>query len=189
MKRIICSIAFILLLAGCNTADVTDVEKPKQTQESTISTPSDTLNNSNEDSANLEKTVEETIVEENNEASSSIDTSIFDLAKEVKVTDARDLTQHITLQIILNDGVKQGNGVQGVLTQTYDFLQQEDIAGAETITIFVNSGQLKIFQATIDKSEFKTNDDISMIQLVLDAAEIEKMTDEVKAYGEVLELW
>lgn len=190
MKKIIYSATIILLLMGCNDnspqKNTETIVEDNETSQATVSptTEVNTTNKVEEPEVKPEESKTEEIEDE-----IKIDTSIFDLAKEVNVTDARDLTQHITLQIILKDAVKQGNGVQAVLTQTYDFLQQEDIAGANTITIFVNSGQLKIFQITIDTSKFKTNDEISMVKLVLDAAEIEKMTDEVKSYGEALELW
>lgn len=190
MKKIIYSATIVLLLMGCNDNNSqrkteTIIEKNNETSQSTNITiaAEDTTDKVEEPEVKPEESVTEEVKDD------SIDTSIFDLAKEVNVTDARDITQHITLQIILKDAVKQGNGVQGVLTQAYDFLQQEDIAGANTITIFVNLGQLKIFQITIDKSKFKTDDEISMVKLVLDAAEIEKMTEEVKSYGEALDLW
>ncbi|MER2060198.1 MAG: hypothetical protein ABTA16_15365 [Niallia sp.] len=190
MKEIIYSATIVLLLVGCNDnsppKNMETIIENNETSQSTNSTiaADDTTDKVEEPEDKLEETETKEVKDD-----SKIDTSIFDLAKEINVTDARDITQHISLQIILKDAVKQGNGVQGVLTQAYDFLQQEDIAGANTITIFVNSGQLKIFQITIDTSKFKTDDEISMIKLVLDASEIEKMTDEVKSYGEALELW
>lgn len=190
MKKIIYSATLVLLLMGCS--DDNTKKKPESATENTETTQSVespiTEVNATENTDESEDKPKETEIEEVADEP-EIDTSVFDLAKEVKVTDSRDLTQHITLQVILKDGVEQGNGVQRVLTQTYDFLEQEDITGAKTITIFVNSGDLKIFQITIDTSKFKTNDEISMAKLVLEAAQIEKMTDEVKSYGEVLGLW
>lgn len=69
------------------------------------------------------------------EETTGIDTTLFEYAKSVEVTNARDITKHITLKINLNDGAEVGLGTLYVLNQTYDSLEQDDIVGIETITI------------------------------------------------------
>lgn len=135
-----------------------------------------------------EKTKEETSKEEN-VIESSIDSSVFQYATDVEVTDALNINQHVTVKLIINKDSKPGMQVQNIITQTFDFLQQDDIKEAKTITIFVVQNDIKIAQYTVDKEKFIPNESESMVDLVLQASVIEQMNEEVKQHGESLELW
>jgi hypothetical protein len=118
-----------------------------------------------------------------------IETKVFVYAKSVEVTDARNITNHINLVINMSEELTPGLASNHVLNQTYDFLQQEDIKGANTVTIGVMQGKFRVFQFTVDLQKFKTDDKIAMSHLVLKASKIDKMTDEVKQYGKTMQLW
>jgi hypothetical protein len=72
--------------------------------------------------------------------------------------------------------------VQHVLTQTYDFLQQPDVEGADTFTIAVMQGDERIYQIKTDKTKFVTDDNIPMSKLVLDASVVEKTSPEIDQF-------
>lgn len=76
-----------------------------------------------------------------------------------------------------------------VILQTYDFLQQDRVKDAKTVTIGVMSGDMRITQITVDMSKFKVDEEKPMIEVVMEASKIDKMNDEVKKFGESLELW
>lgn len=118
---------------------------------------------------------------------SNIDVSAFGFAENVEVTDARDITQHINLVVNLKSDVKPGAATQHVLIQTYEFLQQKDIKGANTITIGVMVGDIRVSQFTINVKKFKAGE--QLIPSVLSAGQIDKMSTEVKEYGELMDLW
>lgn len=177
-KYLLASITLTFFLGACSSDENIKEEENEKVSTDQQTTPI-------EQEPNEDPVVEQPVEPE----TPTINTSIFDLAKEVNVTDARDLTKHITVQIVLRDEVKATNGVNAVLQQTYDFLQQEDIKGAETVTIFVNSGNLKVFQFTVDTAKFVTNDEVSMAKLVLNASEVEKTTPEIEEFGRTFEFW
>lgn len=141
-----------------------------------------------ETTAPVEAVAEEKPVETSVEEP-SIDTSVFQYAKDVEITDAIDITQHVTAKITISEDVPQGGAVQHILNQSYDFIQQEDLNGAKTITIFVIQNNKKIFQYTVQKDKFVPNDSIPMTQLVLEASKIETMSEDVKEFGEATEFW
>jgi len=122
-------------------------------------------------------------------AESTIDTSVFEYATNIEVTDAIDINKHVTVKLTISQDSEPGMQVQNIITQTFDFLQQEDIKEAKTITIFVVQGDIKVTQYTVNKEKFMPNETDSMVDLVLQASEIEQMSDEVKQHGEALELW
>lgn len=119
--------------------------------------------------------------------SEEIDTSVFVYAKDVKVTNAIEITEHIDVVIYMSDEVKKGLAVHHVISQTYHFLQQDKVKEAKTVTIGVMSGELRIAQITVDMNKFKAGEYI--INSVMDASKIDKIDDEVRDYGEVMELW
>lgn len=135
----------------------------------------------------VEDTEQEEVIEE--VAISKIDTSIFEYATDVEVTDAIDTNQHITVKLTISEDSKPGMQVQNIIGQTFDFLQQEDIKDANTITILVLQNDIKVAQYTVQKDKFVPNESDPMIDLVLQASEIEQMSEEVKQHGEALELW
>lgn len=134
---------------------------------------------------------EEQVKEENKETveEAKIDTSVFKYAKSIEVTDARDINNHITLQIDLNDDAQAGMGTQHVLTQMYDFLQQEDIKGADTVSYYVRIKEKKVAQFTTTVADFKADPETSMVELVLNASEVEMLNPEVEAFGKTMRLW
>lgn len=125
--------------------------------------------------------------EEPRKEKSKINTSVFAYAKSVNVTDARDITKHIDLIVNMSEEPTQGLVTQHVFTQSYDFLQQEDIKGAETVTIGVMHGKIRVAQITVDIKKFVAGD--HFVKSVLEASKIDKMNDEVKKYGKTMELW
>ncbi|UYL94150.1 hypothetical protein PK52_gp20 [Geobacillus phage vB_GthS_PK5.2] len=116
-----------------------------------------------------------------------IDTSVFEYAKKVEVTDARDITKHINLVVHMSEELTPGLATRHVFYQTYDFLQQNDIKGADTVTVGVMQGDIRVAQITVDVKKFQPDDQI--IQSVLKAATIDKMRPEVKEFGKVMNLW
>lgn len=118
---------------------------------------------------------------------STIDTAVFQYAKNVKVTDARDITQHIDLVVEMDEGQGAGLATQHVITQTYDFLQQKDIEGAKTVTVGIMQGDLRISQFTVDTSKFVAGE--NFITSVVEASKMDKMNSVVKEYGKSANLW
>lgn len=118
-----------------------------------------------------------------------IDTSVFKYAKKVEVTNAIDLTQHVTIFVYMDKKLSPGLATQHVLNQTYDLLQQKDVSKAKTITIAVKQGDLKISQFTVNKQKFVTDNNKPMVKLVLNASKIDFMNDDVKQYGQSTGLW
>ena len=118
-----------------------------------------------------------------------IDTSVFKYAKSVEVTDARDTNKHITLQIDLNDDAQAGVGTQHVLNQMYDFLQQDDIQGADTVTYFVRVKEEKVAQFKTTVANFTPDPEKPMASVVLEASEVEQLNSEVEAFGKTMGLW
>lgn len=125
--------------------------------------------------------------EEPKKEEQKIDTSVFVYAKSVDVTDARDITQHIDIVIHMGKEPTPGLATQHVFTQAYDFLQQEDIKGAKTVTIGVMQGDFRIAQITVNLEKFKAGE--HLVDSVLQASKIDKMNDDVKEYGEIMDLW
>jgi hypothetical protein len=144
-----------------------------------------------------EKTLTETSKNETSEVKeekmeidkSQIDTNVFEYATVVDLTDAIDTNQHVTAKIQIIGDVNPGMAVQDVISQTFDFIQQDDMKGAKTITILVSQNDKKISQYTVQKDKYTPNDDDPMADLVLKASEIEFMSPEVKAYGEAMGSW
>lgn len=133
---------------------------------------------------------EEVNDEENSkDEENKIDTSVFQYAEKVEVTDAIEINEHVTIFVFMNEEVKPGLATQHVLNQSYDFLKQSDITGAKTVSIAIKQGDMKIAQFTVNKDDFTPNDSESMVSVVLSAGEMEFMIDEVKEYGKVMNLW
>ena len=123
------------------------------------------------------------------EVEPSIDTSVFEYATNTEVTDAIDINQHVTVRVFVSEEAEAGMSVLNVVKQSYDFIQQEDVKDAKTITIFVTQNDQKIVQYTVQKDKFVPNESVPMSEVVLKASEIEFMTDEVKEFGKTMETW
>ncbi|QGG51630.1 hypothetical protein [Lysinibacillus pakistanensis] len=124
-----------------------------------------------------------------NKSKTAIDTSVFEYANSVQITDAIDLNNHVTLIINMKEATKPGLAMQHVVNQTYDFIQQVDVKGAKTIGINIKQGANKIAQFTVFKDKFVPNDDEPMSDAVIAASDIEFMTDEVKVFGKTTDSW
>ncbi|MEY9975707.1 hypothetical protein [Lysinibacillus sp. RC79] len=145
-----------------------------------------------DEKAKLAKEQEEVDKEEPTTAEKSkriIDTSVFEYAQAVDVTDAIDLNNHVTLIISMSEAITPGLATQHVVNQMYDFVQQVDVKGAKTIGINVKQGANKIAQFTVYTDKFVPNDDEPMSDAVIAASEIEFMTDEVKNFGKTIGSW
>ncbi|QGG51533.1 hypothetical protein [Lysinibacillus pakistanensis] len=118
-----------------------------------------------------------------------IDTSVFEYAQAVDVTDAIDLNNHVTLIISMSEAINPGLATQHIVNQMYDFVQQVDVKGAKTIGINVKQGTKKIAQFTVYTDKFAPNDNEPMSDAVIAASEIEFMTDEVKIFGKTIASW
>jgi hypothetical protein len=170
------------LLVGCSDSEST---KEKEEKVKVENTETEEVVDADETTTEVvEEEFEEEVVEE-----TTIDTSVFAYAKDVEITDARDITKHITLVVHMSEDTKSGMAAQHVLSQAYDFLQQKDIEGAETITIGVMQADTRILQLTTDVKEFVPIDSESMAKCVLKASTIDKMNPEVEEYGKVMGLW
>lgn len=165
-----------------NETVVTNVES-QDDQSETISKEQEEGVGSDEESTDEE--VLTTI--DNEEDESLINTSVFVYATKVDVTDSRDITEHIDLVVHMKDSVKPGLATQHVFSQAYDFLQQDDIKGAKTVTIGIMTGDQRVAQITVDAAKFKAEE--HLIKSVLSASTIDKMYPEVEEYGQVMELW
>jgi hypothetical protein len=171
------------LLVGCSDSETT---KEKEEDVKVESAETEEVVDASETTTEVvEEEVEEEVVEEE----ATIDTSVFAYAKDVEITDARDITKHITLVVHMSEATKTGMAAQHVLSQAYDFLQQTDIEGAETITFGVMQADTRILQLTTNVKEFVPIDSESMAKCVLKASTIDKMNPEVEEYGKVMELW
>jgi hypothetical protein len=164
------------LLVGCSDSETTK-EKEEVKVEST------------EVEEEVTETTTEVVEEEVVEEEVNIDTSVFVYAEDVEITDARDTNKHLTLVVHMSEETKTGMAAQHVLTQAYDFLQQKDIEGADTITIGVMQADTRILQLTINVKEFVPIDTESMAKCVLRASTIEKLVPEVDDYGKTMGLW
>lgn len=190
-----------LLLVGCSNQSKEDVTKENEQvgssalKEVNAATESDKQSNltveNNENKSNNEDNVDanENVDVEDDNTATSIDTSIYKDSKSIEVVDGRELNQHLTLKIDLQDGANPGMGTLDVLTNTFDFLEQADIAGANTITILVRVKDVKVSQFKVYTEKFKPNDEDPMADLVLAASDIEYLLPEVKSFGEVMGLW
>jgi hypothetical protein len=171
------------LLVGCSNSEST---KEKEEGVKLESTETEEVVDISETTTDVvEEVVEEEVVEEK----PTIDTSVFAYAESVDVTDARDITKHINLVVNMSTDPKPGLAVQHVVSQAYRFLQQEDITGADTVTIGIMQDGIRIAQITTEVSKFVPIPDKSMIKCVLEASTIDKMNPEVEEYGKVMELW
>jgi hypothetical protein len=183
MRLWVISLLCLGLLVGCSNSEST---KEKEEGVKLESTETEEVVDASETTTDVvEEVVEEEVVEEK----PTIDTSVFAYAESVDVTDARDITKHINLVVNMSTDPTPGLAVQHVVSQAYRFLQQEDITGADTVTIGIMQDGIRTAQITTEVSKFVPIPDKSMIKCVLEASTIDKMNPEVEEYGKVMELW
>lgn len=96
------------------------------------------------------------------ETTRKIDSTVFEYATKIDVTDAIDLNDHVILILNMNEKTQPGMATQHVVNQTYDFVQQADIKGAKTIGINIKQSEKKIAQFTVHMDKFVPNDDEPM---------------------------
>lgn len=181
MKKVLNFVLIALVsigITGCgNSTTKTNTQETKQVEKS-------------KEAPKIESSKSETTapkVEVVKPEKNTIKTDAFIYAKKVDITDAIDITKHVTATVFMSDDLTQGLAVQHVLNQSYDFLQQADIKGADTVTIGVMQGDMRLFQCTVTMKKFVPNDSVSMSDVVLKASKVEKMTPQVKEFARVLE--
>ncbi|WP_064199904.1 hypothetical protein [Brevibacillus brevis] len=175
-----------LAIVGCSEQQQVGKQEVEVAQEQTMQTATETKPIEQKVDTSITKTQEEKATEVKSEES-KISTEVFVYAKSVDINDSRELTQHIDVVVHMHEELTDGLATQHVLTQTYDFLQQEDIKGAKTVTIGVEQGDNRVSQFTVDVAKFKAGE--HLIKSILDASTIDKMSDEVKEHGKIMELW
>jgi hypothetical protein len=126
---------------------------------------------------------EEPKKEEPKQEEPQIQTKVFAYAKKVDITDAIEINKHVTATVFMSEELTPQLATQHVLNQSYDFLQQEDLAGANTVTIGVMHGETRVFQFTVDKTKFTPNETEPMVNVVLQASKVEKSTPEIDEYA------
>ncbi|WP_440110210.1 hypothetical protein [Paenibacillus sp. QZ-Y1] len=188
--------ALIVLMAGCSEKSAEPViQEPASkesssvdvsTEDSSSDAVSESVTSVSESDMEPKETKEE-IDDKSVPEDSQIDTSVFVYAQDIKVTDALDITNHIDVAVYMSEDVGKGLAVQHVFTQTYDFLQQDKVKEAKTVTIGIMSGDFRITQITVDMGKFEAGE--HFIHSVMGASKIDKMDDDVREYGESLELW
>ncbi|WP_147536109.1 hypothetical protein [Bacillus marasmi] len=176
MKKLFLLCFAALFLAACGSDEVVK-EDPKEKTEQV------------KEKKSSEKKEESKKKDAPKKEEAKINTSVFAYAKKVEVTDARDITQHITVFVHMSEKVTPGLATQHVFNQTYNFIQQADLDGAKTVTIAVKQGDIKIAQITVNKEDFTPNDTEPMIKLVLAASTIDSMVPEVKEFGVATGNW
>ena len=159
---LVLTVIIVAITAGCNADDEQAAAEPKK--EETSTEPKETKATENK-----------------------IDTSVFEYAKKVDVTDSREITKHISVVVHMSTEPTPGLATRHVFSQAYDFLQQDDVKGADTITIGVMQGKKRIAQITVDTKKFQPGEQI--IESVLKASTIDKMSPEVKEFGKTTDLW
>ncbi|UTI42087.1 hypothetical protein [Niallia sp. RD1] len=179
LLNIVPVVIFSAVLFGCS-----DGSEPKEEKKSEDTTE---VNVKEEKAETTEEATESEPEEVSEEEQSTINTDVFEYATKTEVTNAIDINDHVTVFVYMSEDLKPGLAAQHVLNQTYDFIQQEDVKDAKTISINVKQGDTKILMYTVETDKFKPNEEIPMSDLVLDASEVEFMTKEVEEAAEVFE--
>lgn len=175
MNKILITIVLALFLTSCGSSNDNDKE--------TSIEPSKEVEIIEEEIKEIEIVEEEIEVVE-----AEIDTSMYEYAENVAVTDALEINNHITLMIDMSENTKTGLAFQHVVNQTYEFLKQDSAKVATTIGINVRQGETKTAMFTVYPANFKEDDDIPMSDLVLKASVVNMAVPEVEDYAKIMEL-
>ncbi|MCT8975511.1 hypothetical protein N4T77_02755 [Clostridium sp. CX1] len=168
-----------LLLTGCSSAK----EAPKEEAQKTGTVKSETTAPKTE--ANKSETAaSETEVSETER--NTVKTDAFSYANKVDITDARGITNHVTATVFMSDELTQGLATQHVLNQSYEFLQQADLKGVDTVTIGVMKGDIRVFQYKVTMKDFVPNDSDKMSDVVLKSSKVEKMAPQVEKHAKIM---
>lgn len=181
IKLLIPFIALTVVLGACSSTE-------DELSEGTVDLNASQEMETQEENIN-DQTSDEAAEEENNAEADEIDTSVYEYAESVEVTNSIDLTKHVNLRIEMSDELTAGMASNHVLNQTFDFLQQPDIEGADTVTINVIQDETKVFQFTTTLADFKPDETTPMAKLVVEASEIDFMNPAVEEHGKIMELW
>lgn len=179
LLNIVPIVVFSMALFGC--AEGSEPKEEKKSEDTTE------VNVKEEKAETTEEVTESEPEEVSEEEQSTINTDVFEYATKTEVTNAIDINDHVTVFVYMSEDLKPGLAAQHVLNQTYDFIQQEDVKDAKTISINVKQGDTKILMYTVETDKFKPNEEIPMSDLVLDASEVEFMIKEVEEAAEVFE--
>lgn len=177
MKKISIVLASFLLLAACGEETVKE-ETVKETAPI--------------EEVAAEETTEETTIEETPEEESEfgeIDTSVFEFAEETEVTDAIEINNYVTVFVDMSEDLTQGMAAQHVVNQTYDFIQQEDLEGANKVSINMRQGGTKLLMFEVDRKAFAPKDDEPMANIVMEYSTIDMMSPEIEEYGAIMGAW
>ena len=187
MKKILSMLllSLVLVLSACGsdepekeTPEVEDTPKQDEVEKDEPAEEEPVEEEPEEDGESNEETNDEP----------AIDTSMYEYAENVEVTDALEINDHITLIIDMPESNTRGLAFQHVLNQSYDFLEQDSTKKAKTIGVNIRQGGNKIAMFTIYTEKFVENDDKPMAQLVLDASVVEMTLPEVDQYAETMDL-
>jgi hypothetical protein len=142
------------------------------------------------DDAAKKNTDEKEQVSKTKDASNNdVNTEVFmNYAEKVEAKMSK-VTNHLDVVITLPRGGHQGNLITSMITNTYYFLEQEDVMKAKTATFGFMMDDLRIFQYTTDVEKFNRTKNDTFIESIFGASKIEKMNDGLKEYGEVMGRW
>lgn len=195
MKKLVVGLVAVLLLAGCSEEETKEAKKTEE-----VVTTEDAKEKATEDSTTKEveeKTTEDSTNKETEEqaikekSEDNGDTILFadTGAEEVKVTDEIKTKEQATAVIQIEPDVQAGAAVVNVVNKMYDFLQQEKLTDAKKVIVIVKQKDKRVAQFTVNTTKFDTKDGKWASDAVMDATKIDFMTDEVKEYGKLLEVW
>lgn len=117
LKNVILISSLLLVIQGCSTENEQDLVQNQPQQEvaskpETSSDQDDTKSKENESSDTNKDPISTETTEEKEEASISktpeIDTSVFEYAKNVEVTDSLDLTEHVNVVVYMSEDLEKG---------------------------------------------------------------------------------
>lgn len=195
MKRILFMIfaSCLLVLSACGNDDTDNAsEDDKLNKEIEEQEEEQDEIQDQEDGSESEEDVEEVSSDDSEddeqEENGEIDTSVFEYATGIEVTDAIDINEHVTVIIDMSEELSPGLAFQHIVNQTYDFIQQDDVQAAKTFGINIRQGGNKIAMFTVDRDKFKPNDDEPMADLVLEASIVEMALPEVEQFAETMDM-
>ncbi|PID23252.1 hypothetical protein CSV61_02055 [Sporosarcina sp. P3] len=171
MKKVFTLFLMTSMLAACGSEKVKD--EPEISPDSEEVLDEIEVNEVEEPTSNLEE----------------ISTDIFKYATDVKVTDAIDINQYVSIIVHMDNTDNEGMAFQHVVNQTYDFLQQPALKEADKVGVNVVIVDRKIGMFEVDTAKFIPNDDVPMSDAVMVASEIEMISPEVKEFGEIMGSW
>lgn len=190
MKKLFLSsaLALSLCLTACGEAEKPipkneTIEHPKpsnQKIEHPIPKETTTEPSEKEEPAKLEK----------QQSTNIVDTSFFTYANSVEVIDNRSTHNNLLVWIDYSADAEPGMSTLNTLNQAFDFLEQPDVIKIGTVTLAIRVGDIKVAQFNIKPANVDfNNNEIGMANLVVNGSEIEYLNENVKSFGQIMELW